>query len=447
MMMKKIPRPNRRPLVRSLMLLCLLLIPGASESVNSQSLSLQRDRGRAILDTIKRDIQKNYYDPALRGFDLEKTFKDADEKIKQAVSGGQIFGIIAVAVLSLDDSHTFLIPPMSSSRVFYGWSMQAVGDKCYVTAVQPGTDAEAKGLKPGDLLLSIEGVKPTRGNLWTLQYLYYSLRPQGGLQIVAQSPTGQPRELAVMAKVKQGKRLTDLTDYGEYLKLVIEDEKEARLNRHRYYEVGDEVLIWKMPAFDLPKEKVNEIMDKAKKRKALILDLRGNGGGYEETLLRLIGNLFEQDVKLGDAVERKGHKAIVAKTGGKDAFKGQLVVLIDSGSGSSAELLARVVQLEKRGTVIGDRSAGAVMRAQHLSYTEGQDTVVFYGLSVTVADLVMTDGKSLEKAGVTPDELLLPTPEDLAAQRDPVLARAAALIGFKLDAEKAGALFPIEWRN
>jgi carboxyl-terminal processing protease len=188
-------------------------------------------------------------------------------------------------------------------------------------------------------------------------------------------------------------------------------------------------------------------MDKARKCKALILDLRGNGGGYEETLLRLIGNLFERDVTLGDAIERKGHKVIVAKTRGKDAFKGQLVVLVDSGSGSSAELLARVVQLEKRGTVVGDRSAGAVMRAQHISYTEGQDTVVFYGLSVTVADLIMTDGKSLEKVGVTPDELLLPTPEDLAAQRDPVLSRAAALIGIKLEAERAATLFPVEWRN
>lgn len=447
MMMQKIPHPNRSSLTRSLMAICLLLVAGAQEAAKSQSLSLQRDRGRVILDNIKRDLQKNYYDPTLRGFDIDKTFKDADEKIKQAVSGGQIYGIIALAILSLDDSHTFLIPPVRTSRVYYGWSMQAVGDNCYVTAVQPGTDAEAKGLKPGDLLLSIEGVKPTRANFWMLQYLYYSLRPQGGLQLVVQSPNAQPRELAVVAKVKQGKRLTDLTDYNDYMRLVIEDDKEARLNRHRYYEVGDEALIWKMPAFDLPKDKIDGLMDKARKCKALILDLRGNGGGYEETLLRLIANLFEHDVTLGDAVERKGHKVIVAKTRGKDAFKGQLVVLIDSGSGSSAELLARVVQLEKRGTVIGDRSAGAVMRAQHISYTEGQDTVVFYGLSVTVADLVMSDGKSLEKVGVSPDELLLPTPEDLAAQRDPVLSRAASLVGIKIEAGKAAALFPVEWVN
>jgi C-terminal processing protease CtpA/Prc len=123
------------------------------------------------------------------------------------------------------------------------------------------------------------------------------------------------------------------------------------------------------------------------------------------------------------------------------------VVLIDSQSASSSELFARVIQMEKAGTVIGDRSAGAVMRAQGYSYQTGADVVVFYGASITDADLVMTDGQSLEHHGVTPDELLLPTAADLAAKRDPVLARAAALVGVKLDPERAGSMFPIEWRK
>jgi hypothetical protein len=52
----------------------------------------------------------------------------------------------------------------------------------------------------------------------------------------------------------------------------------------------------------------------------------------------------------------------------------------------------------------------------------------------------MSDGKSLELIGVLPDELLLPKPEDIAKKRDPVLARAAVILGTDLDAEKAGAL-------
>ena len=59
----------------------------------------------------------------------------------------------------------------------------------------------------------------------------------------------------------------------------------------------------------------------------------------------------------------------------------------------------------------------------------------------------MSDGQSLERVGVTPDELLLPTAEDLAARRDIVLTRAVELAGGKIDPVKAGALFPIEWRK
>ena len=59
----------------------------------------------------------------------------------------------------------------------------------------------------------------------------------------------------------------------------------------------------------------------------------------------------------------------------------------------------------------------------------------------------MTDGNSLEGTGVTPNEIVLPTASDLAVRRDPVLARAAAILGLELDPMQAGAMFPIEWRK
>jgi C-terminal processing protease CtpA/Prc len=164
-------------------------------------------------------------------------------------------------------------------------------------------------------------------------------------------------------------------------------------------------------------------------------------------LKRLLGHFFDHDVKVGDMKYRKEVKPEFAKTRGKDNFKGQVVVLIDSGSASAAEMFARIIQLEKRGTVIGDRSAGAVMQSLQYGHQLGMETVNFYGASITNADIVMTDGKSLEHVGVTPDELLLPTGAALAAKQDPVLAHAVELLGFKLDPEKAGSLFPIEWRK
>ena len=122
-------------------------------------------------------------------------------------------------------------------------------------------------------------------------------------------------------------------------------------------------------------------------------------------------------------------KPQIAKTSGKDTFTGKVVVLIDSKSGSAAELFARLMQIEKRGVVIGDVSAGVVMQSRSYAQRWESTPSYLYGASITNADVIMTDGKSLEHVGVIPDELLIPTAEDMAANRDPVLARAAELMG------------------
>lgn len=408
--------------------------------------SLDKDRGNSMLRAVKSDIEQNYYDPKFRGIDIEALFNQAKDRINKAESNGQIFGIIALTLIEFNDSHLIFIPPQRAARIEYGWTAQMIGDNCFVVAVKPGSDAERKGLKEGDLIHFINDMKPNRNEFWKIQYLLNILRPEPSLRVVVQSAGTKPRELEINAKVQQTKRLTDLTDYNEVMRLEIQEQRDARLFRHRYIEM-DDVFIWKMPQFDLTKEGVDTMVGKFSKRKALILDLRGNGGGAEETQLRLIGSFFDKEVKVGDLIRRKQTKPLIAKSIGSDAFKGQIIVLIDSNSGSSSEMLARVIQLEKRGTVIGDHSAGAVMRARHYGHTVGIDTVTFYGVSVTDADLTMTDGGRLEGVGVTPDEFLIPNQLDLAAGRDPVMARALALVGVNMSSEKARMLFPVEWKK
>jgi len=59
----------------------------------------------------------------------------------------------------------------------------------------------------------------------------------------------------------------------------------------------------------------------------------------------------------------------------------------------------------------------------------------------------MTDGKSLENVGVTPDERKVPTAKELAANLDSVLAYAAVMAGVELTPEKAGSFFPVMWKK
>lgn len=429
------------------MLIALFLISAVCPT-NAQSINTtDRDRGHVILKTLKNEIKKNYYDPGFHGLDLEALFKTADEKVDRAASVSQIFGIVAQTLIEFNDSHLYFIPPSRAARSDYGWQWQAIGDKCYVVAVKPDSDAERKELLPGDLIISIDNFQPARDNVWKLDYLYNALRPQIGMRVAVQHPGGKQQQIDVLAKITERKRRLDLVNGdSDFWTLIRESENETRLYRDRYYEMGDDLMIWKMPTFESGEQVVDDMMRKVRKHKALVLDLRGNPGGAVETLKHMIGCFIDHDVKVGDLKRRKETKPLLAKTQ-SGVFTGKVIVLIDSRSASSAEVFARVIQIEKRGTVIGDRSEGAVMVAQPYDYQLGANVIVLYAASITDADLIMTDGKSLEKTGVTPDELLLPTAADLAAKRDPVLARAVALAGVKLDPEKAGSMFPIEWRK
>lgn len=403
-----------------------------------------RERAQIMLRVIKDKLKDHYYDPTFRGMDLDARFNTASEKIKEAVSIGQIFGTIAQVLVELEDSHTVFIPPSRAYETEYGWTMQIVGDRCYVSSVDEGSDAEAKGVKPGDEVVEAGGYKIIRTNLWKVNYLYRILRPQPSIRVTLRSPKGEERKLELLAKQTPTKRVRDLTDYGEYMNLVRKAEREAEFGRDRFKSFGDQLLIWKMNEFDLEDSEIDDAMARAKKHKALILDLRGNSGGWITTIVRLVENLFDRDIKIADEKFRKETKPLLAKSRREKAFKGKLTILVDSRSASASEVLARTVQLEKRGTVIGDQTAGAVMAARRYNEQVGIDVVVFFTVGITVSDLIMSDGNSLEHRGITPDEVRLPTPEDLAGGRDVVMSYAASLDGITLDPVEAGKLFPLE---
>src|ERR1700737_528665 len=105
-------------------LFCLLV--AASSPLRAQQPPAKSDveRAHAMLSAIKEDLKKNYYDTNYHGMDLDARFKLADEKLKQATSLGQLFGIIAQVLTDLHDSHTFFLPPGRSARTEYGWQVQ-----------------------------------------------------------------------------------------------------------------------------------------------------------------------------------------------------------------------------------------------------------------------------------------------------------------------------------
>ncbi|HKP35995.1 MAG TPA: S41 family peptidase [Pyrinomonadaceae bacterium] len=406
---------------------------GASVSpAAQQAVSVDRYLGLDMLQAIRQDLKEFYYDPNFHGIDLEARYKLAQQQVKAAESAGQMFALIGQFLLDLKDSHTSFIPPTLQTTVDYGWLMQLYGDKCYVVALKPDSDAFAKGLRLGDEIDAIDGFKPTRENIAELLYSYYVLMPAVRMTVTVRDPKGALRPIEIASAVVRNQK----------------SRPSSKADPAPCYEASGAPLICKLTTFEARTKDIDRMMAKASHYEKLILDLRGNEGGAEDVLLHLIGYFFDREVRIGTSLTRKQPRKVVAKPHGKDGFKGQLIVLVDSNSASASEIFARVIQIEKRGQVVGDRTAGMVMGSIVIAHPIGERDILFqtprrlYFVSVTVDELVMSDGRRLENVGVSPDVVALPAPSDLAAARDPVLTRAAASFGFEIDPAKAGALWP-----
>lgn len=403
--------------------------------------STNRRQGLSMLEQIKGFLKEGYYDQKFGGIDIDKRFKATAEQVKGLEFNWQIYRAIAQLLVELNDSHTMFFPPNRRFRVEYGFTTMMIGANCFVTDVKKGSDAEAKGLKPGDQVLAIGQIPPTRDSFQQIAYILYVLDPLDQLDLRVKQIDGKVVDLRVASK-------------------FISPEQRKQENKKRKSDeqakpftcnsLSPDLIACKLRTFDVEEEKLDKMMAEAARGSKLILDLRGNGGGLRDALLHLIGSFFENDIPVGTEHSRGKSKERVAKGKKAKAYKGQVIVLIDSQSASASEVFARTMQLQQRGKVYGDVSAGAVMLAGFAPITvavnESANSIHFRNpyhlawLEVTVADFLMSDGGRLERVGVFPDKPIGSHPLALRKRSDPVLAYAAEVFGFQMTDEQAGAL-------
>jgi C-terminal processing protease CtpA/Prc len=418
------------------LLLTFVLANSLSPHVHGQTLNkTEQERAHKMLADVVTVLRKYYYDPRFKGLDLDALAQRADGEITKAQTVPAVFAAIADFLRNLHDSHTYFLPP--SPRIFYRheWTMQNIGDNCYVTAVKEGSDGATKGLKPGDQILALNGIKLTRDSLPLISYFYFILNPQVGFDLDLINTQGERRVLRIMAKEEKAPP----RGWNSWISLhnaFSEYDKERRRANLFITKLGEDISIWQMGEFELADAEIDEVMVKVRNSKALILDLRNNPGGLEDNVLRLAGYFFDHDVTLGTLQRRDGNEVLIAKSRGK-TFKGKLIILVDSESTSASELFARVMQLEQRAIVIGDQTGGKVMRGITHYLELGTNSNIAYAVNVTDSNIIMRDGKGIEDIGVTPDEIVLPTAADLAQKRDPVLSRAASLLGKEITPDEA----------
>jgi C-terminal processing protease CtpA/Prc len=159
---------------------------------------------------------------------------------------------------------------------------------------------------------------------------------------------------------------------------------------------------------DLPKAKstIDAAMSLVNPTEALIVDMRGNGGGDSDTVNYLLAYFFSRPVEATTAIQRTGGKLVThrnftpAKLGGPRYSNKPVYVLVDHGTISGGELFAYNIQALHRASIIGEVTAGAA---------NGLGAPPYYlsdHLSISLPDTMLRNpytGTNWEGVGVEPD--------------------------------------------
>jgi carboxyl-terminal processing protease len=189
-----------------------------------------------------------------------------------------------------------------------------------------------------------------------------------------------------------------------------------------------EVAYLRIPGFSEPhfERRARELVAGFRGAPALIVDLRGNGGGA--TPWRLTRQLMdrphrwwrtEHETLAISAALRLAERAVVGLHRPR-RYTGRLYLLVDAGCSSACEDFVQPFQDNGRAVLIGERTEGSSGQPVFLTFSNGM------GVRVSARRHSFPDGRPFEGIGIAPDVEVVPTAAELRARLDPVLDRALA---------------------
>lgn len=332
---------------------------------------------------------------------------------KSAVDGQKMmYGAISGMVRSLDDPYTVFLDPKQneSMKSEISGSFEGVGiqlgfnkdKRLAVIAPLKGTPADREGVRAKDLIVKIDE-KDTAD--MTLPEAVDLIRGGAGTKV----------KLVFLRDGGDGKPIDKtLTREKIDVKTVTVDFKQTR---------GKQVAVISVSRFGEQTDSewdaaVTEVL--SKNVQGVIVDMRNNPGGLLSSSLHLAGEFIRGTVVKQEFSDGK-QTDLAADHEGK-LLKMPLVVLVNGGSASAAEIFSGAMQDNRRGQLVGEKTFGKGTVQDVLDLPGGA------GLHVTIAKWLTPKGNSIHHVGITPDVSVERTSDDVAAERDPQLDKALDII-------------------
>lgn len=459
--MTRAPFPTRSPRPDSALLIVLGLscVAAAQETVPSVADEPPKADRPALSDAVKArniesfdvvwtTIRDRHFDPGLNGVDWDAVRVELRPKIERADSMSEAREILSDMIDRLGQSHFGIIPESTYDAMeddpdfpagdgVTGLEVRVIDGRALVVAVEPGSGAEAAGVKQGWILDRVEE-KDLAPAIAKIAETYkdstlLDLRLAAAVDARLGGAIGQSRKL----------RFLDGDDQPRDVEVVLGQDPGTPTRfgnlppfyvRFKSRKVDGDIGYFGFNAFFDPARlmpKVEATVLENLSAPGMILDLRGNPGGIGAMAMGIAGWFVPEGGRKLGTMHLRENQLIFTINRRPEPYRGPLAVLVDGCSASTSEILVGGLKDLGRARVFGTKTAGAALPSVVERLPNGD------GFQYAFANYISEGGRPLEGLGVTPDEVVAPDRAALLQGRDPVLDAAVRWIRAEAAADPA----------
>jgi carboxyl-terminal processing protease len=388
---------------------------------------------QAAFDHVWRTIDQRYYDPTMNGVDWKAVGAKWRPLVLGAPDAAAFWDRLDRMAGELRDLHTRVESPSrarlfeASKSVSLGFDFRPLGDALAVTIVDPESDAWWAGVRPGMVLAAVEG-EPA-------QAVFGRLRAEARDGSTEQQRVRLATRGLLAGEPDSTARLAFERADGTRLEATLRRTQFDRAPRVTHRRLPDGTGYIRLTEWsESLRRQMLAALAGLKEAPALVIDLRGNGGGSGDMVHAVARQFFEGAVTASRVVTRTGKPVTLAfglvevvklqpVLEGTGLYKGPVAILVDDASGSASEGFASLMQWHQRALVVGQVSCGCLLGFMGYAAVPGGGRLAYSELGV-----VLPDGRRIEGTGVVPD---VPVPlalDDLRLSRDRTLEAALAAL-------------------